>query len=140
MKPIVIYSDKLLDGVSWFFRVGGICLFPVIILGFPLKAGQFCFKKAAGHSFSVSYVDSENTNDSENTYNRPENYCRNSEPWQASFKENWPMLLAYHRAVLIATNKREREPTFTRNRVCGKPKRSIFGCAYSFLLGLISLA
>jgi len=32
MKPIIIYSDKILDRLSWFFKVGGISLFPFIIL------------------------------------------------------------------------------------------------------------
>jgi len=31
-KPFVKYSDKFLDRVSWFFKVGGIALFPYIIL------------------------------------------------------------------------------------------------------------
>ena len=31
-KPIVIYSDKFLNAISWFMRVGGISLFPFIIL------------------------------------------------------------------------------------------------------------
>ena len=31
-KPIVAYNDKFLDAVSWFFRVGGISLFPFIVL------------------------------------------------------------------------------------------------------------
>ena len=32
MKPIIIKSDKFLDSVSWFFKVGGITLFPFIIV------------------------------------------------------------------------------------------------------------
>ena len=32
MKPIVFYNDKFLNAVSWFFKVGGISLFPFIIL------------------------------------------------------------------------------------------------------------
>lgn len=32
MKPIEIYSDKFLNSISWFMRVGGISLFPFIIL------------------------------------------------------------------------------------------------------------
>ena len=32
LKPFVIYSDKILDKLSWFFKIGGIALFPVIIL------------------------------------------------------------------------------------------------------------
>ena len=33
MKPIIIKSDKFLDSISWFFKVGGITLFPFIIVG-----------------------------------------------------------------------------------------------------------
>lgn len=32
MKPIVIYSDKILKSLSWFMPIGGIALFPFIIL------------------------------------------------------------------------------------------------------------
>ena len=32
LKPYVIYNDKILDRLSWFFKIGGIALFPVIIL------------------------------------------------------------------------------------------------------------
>lgn len=32
MKPKFIYSDKFLNYVSWFFRVGGISLFPFVVL------------------------------------------------------------------------------------------------------------
>ena len=32
MKPIIVKSDKFLDSVSWFFKVGGITLFPFIIV------------------------------------------------------------------------------------------------------------
>lgn len=32
MKPIVIYSNKFLNSVSWFMSVGAISLFPFIIL------------------------------------------------------------------------------------------------------------
>ena len=32
MKPIFIYSDKFLDGISWFMRVGGISIFPIVVL------------------------------------------------------------------------------------------------------------
>jgi len=31
-KPIVIYSDKFLNAISWFMRIGGIALFPFVIL------------------------------------------------------------------------------------------------------------
>lgn len=32
MKPIEIYNDKFLNAISWFMRVGGISLFPFIIM------------------------------------------------------------------------------------------------------------
>jgi hypothetical protein len=32
MKPIFIYSDSLLNSISWFMRVGGISIFPFVIL------------------------------------------------------------------------------------------------------------
>jgi hypothetical protein len=32
MKPIEIYNDKFLDSISWAFKVGGISLFPFIVL------------------------------------------------------------------------------------------------------------
>lgn len=32
LRPKVIYSDKFLDAISWFMKVGGIALFPVVIL------------------------------------------------------------------------------------------------------------
>lgn len=32
MFPIVIYNDKFLNAISWFMRVGGISIFPFIIL------------------------------------------------------------------------------------------------------------
>lgn len=31
-KPIVKYSDKFLDAISWFMKIGGISLFPFVIL------------------------------------------------------------------------------------------------------------
>lgn len=31
-KPIVIYSDKFLNAISWFMRIGGIAIFPFVIL------------------------------------------------------------------------------------------------------------
>ena len=31
-KPFVKYNDKFLDAISWFMKVGGISLFPFIIL------------------------------------------------------------------------------------------------------------
>lgn len=32
LRPFVFYSDKFLDSISWFMKVGGIALFPVIVL------------------------------------------------------------------------------------------------------------
>jgi hypothetical protein len=32
MKPIIIFNDRFLDAVSWFMKIGGISLFPFIIL------------------------------------------------------------------------------------------------------------
>ena len=32
MKPIIKYNDKLLKNLSWFISIGGITLFPYIIL------------------------------------------------------------------------------------------------------------
>lgn len=32
MKPIFIYSDKFLNSISWFMRVGGISIFPIVVL------------------------------------------------------------------------------------------------------------
>lgn len=32
MKPIVVYNDKILNALSWFMPIGGISLFPFIIL------------------------------------------------------------------------------------------------------------
>jgi hypothetical protein len=32
MKPIIKYNDKLLKNLSWFMSIGGITLFPYIIL------------------------------------------------------------------------------------------------------------
>ena len=32
MKPIIIKSNKFLNSISWFFEVGGITLFPFIIV------------------------------------------------------------------------------------------------------------
>lgn len=32
MKPIIIYSDTFLKSISWFMGVGGISIFPFIIL------------------------------------------------------------------------------------------------------------
>lgn len=43
MKPIVIFNDKFLDSVSWFMRVGGIALFPFIILREKRKKDKFLY-------------------------------------------------------------------------------------------------
>lgn len=32
LRPVVIYSDRFLNSISWFMRIGGISLFPFIIL------------------------------------------------------------------------------------------------------------
>ena len=32
LRPYVLYSDKFLDAISWFMKVGGIALFPVVVL------------------------------------------------------------------------------------------------------------
>lgn len=32
MRPIVIYNDTILNLFSWFFRVGGIAIFPFVII------------------------------------------------------------------------------------------------------------
>ena len=31
-KPFIKYNNKFLDNISWFFKVGGISLFPIVIL------------------------------------------------------------------------------------------------------------
>ena len=31
-KPFIKYNDKFLDNISWFFKVGGISLFPIVVL------------------------------------------------------------------------------------------------------------
>lgn len=41
MNPIIIYSDKILDRLSWFFKVGGISLFPFIILREAYKGTKY---------------------------------------------------------------------------------------------------
>jgi len=40
-KPFVIYNDKFLDKISWFFKVGGIALFPYIILREKYKQARY---------------------------------------------------------------------------------------------------
>jgi hypothetical protein len=40
LRPFVLYSDKFLDAISWFFKVGGIALFPVIVLREKYKNSQ----------------------------------------------------------------------------------------------------
>jgi hypothetical protein len=37
MKPIIIYSNKFLDKAGIFFRIGGITLFPFVIVRHPSK-------------------------------------------------------------------------------------------------------
>lgn len=39
--PIVIYSNKFLNSVSWFVRVGGITLWPVIVLREKLRDNKY---------------------------------------------------------------------------------------------------
>lgn len=39
MRPIVIYSDRVLNALSWFMRIGGMALFPVVILREYYKTG-----------------------------------------------------------------------------------------------------
>lgn len=47
LKPFVIYSDKILDRLSWFFRIGGIALFPFVILREKYTSGtDFWIKKS----------------------------------------------------------------------------------------------
>tara|TARA_R110000803_G_scaffold96009_1_gene164116 strand:- start:136 stop:510 length:375 start_codon:yes stop_codon:yes gene_type:complete len=31
-KPFIKYNNKFLDNISWFFKVGGISLFPIVVL------------------------------------------------------------------------------------------------------------
>jgi hypothetical protein len=44
--PNIIYNDKLLDRLSWFMEIGGITLFPWIILRERYRDGAF-YKKIA---------------------------------------------------------------------------------------------
>ena len=39
-KPFVKYNDKFLDAISWFMKVGGISLFPFIILREKYRDGN----------------------------------------------------------------------------------------------------
>ena len=39
-KPFVKYNDKFLDTISWFMKVGGISLFPFIILREKYRDGN----------------------------------------------------------------------------------------------------
>lgn len=32
LKPIFIYNDTILNALSWFMRIGGISIFPIVIL------------------------------------------------------------------------------------------------------------
>jgi len=48
MKPIVIYNDKILKSLSWFMPIGGMALFPFIILREKYqKQTKFWIKKNA---------------------------------------------------------------------------------------------
>lgn len=44
-KPIVKYSDKFLNAISWFMRIGGISLFPFIILREKYQSNKFWIKR-----------------------------------------------------------------------------------------------
>jgi len=44
-RPIVKYSDKFLDYISWFMRIGGISLFPFIILREKYQSNKFWIKR-----------------------------------------------------------------------------------------------
>ena len=46
MKVKVRYNDKLLNALSWFMKVGGITLFPFIILRERFRDGSFYSKLA----------------------------------------------------------------------------------------------
>lgn len=46
-KPFVKYNDKFLDSISWFMRIGGISLFPFIILREKYKDGSKFWKAKA---------------------------------------------------------------------------------------------
>lgn len=44
-RPIVKYSDKFLNAISWFMRIGGISLFPFIILREKYQSNKFWIKR-----------------------------------------------------------------------------------------------
>jgi hypothetical protein len=44
--PIIKYSDKFLDSVSWFMKVGGITLWPYIVLRERLRDNKYYANKA----------------------------------------------------------------------------------------------
>jgi len=46
---MVIYSDKFLDSVSWFMKVGGITLFPFIILRKKYKKNKIILNHESIH-------------------------------------------------------------------------------------------
>ena len=45
--PIVKYNDKFLDGISWFMRVGGITLWPFVVLREKYNSTTYWRRKAA---------------------------------------------------------------------------------------------
>ena len=45
--PIVKYNDKFLDNISWFMRVGGITLWPFVVLREKYNSTSYWKKKAA---------------------------------------------------------------------------------------------
>ena len=49
MKIKIIYSDKILDRLSWFMSIGGITLYPYIILREDLKKNPAKNKKTIRH-------------------------------------------------------------------------------------------
>ena len=46
MKTKIRYNDKLLNGLSWFMKIGGITLYPYIILRERFRDGSY-YKKLA---------------------------------------------------------------------------------------------
>ena len=45
--PVVKYNDKFLDNISWFMRVGGITLWPFVVLREKYNSTSYWKKKAA---------------------------------------------------------------------------------------------
>lgn len=45
MKPILIFSDKFLNSISWFMRVGGISIFPFVVVREKYRDREFWKKK-----------------------------------------------------------------------------------------------